>query len=288
MRQTLVDATASYLETYVIPSPSKSVIDGHMGDGFFEANNDVDDVIEFFLSVNPEWVVETFEPVSRELNEFEIESTEPVSAKQTLSLIVPLASKPDETNGLLTVELLVSYQEQFVLPRITKAMVVDADIEWEPGCSDEAIQEYLDQNWEDHRSEAHLRSSERLDVEFQDVSGFDPTTIGEKKLFTFKAECEVLVDYTLTYPEIREHKAGETWTIWPNQYGHLCREGDPTLFIAQRDSRLKIQRRIDELKREDKSNHWNRERRVSVSYQLVPSPEQIRFEPSPALALAAN
>lgn len=278
MKYTFVDACASYLETYVITPPPASVINGHMGEGFFEANDNVNDVIEAFLSDHPEWVIETFEPVSRELNGFEIESTEPVTAKETLSLSVPLASKPDQTSGLLTVELLVSYQEQFVLPRITKTMVVDADIEWEAGCGDEAIQEYLDQNWDDHQSEAILRSSERSDVEFHDVSGFDPYIFGERKLFTFKVECVALEDYTRQTPPLSEVKAGDTWTLWPNLFGHLCREDDPTLFIASRDSRLKTQRRIDELQRQDKSFWGNQAPKVSVSYQLIPSPEQIRFE----------
>ena len=166
-------------------------------------------------------------------------------------------------------------------------MVVDAGCDWEPGAGDDAIQEYLDQNWDDHKGEARLISSDLVEVSFQDVSGFDPSKVGVRQMFTYKAICTAMQDYSTTWPKPREVKAGEKWTMWPNAMGRLCREGDPLLYIVLRDTRLKINNKIEEQHREHLLNNRDAKRRgesprVSVEFEMVPAPEPIRFETATA------
>ena len=209
----MVDVFASYLETFVFPTPPASVIDDHMGAGFTDGCDDVAEAVEAFLSEHPNWVTDNHTPISRELDDFDIECVETVNTGLAAGERLKLAEKPEAASDLVTVEMLVQYQQSYCLRRITKAMVVDAGIDWEPGAGDDAIQEYLDQNWDDHKAEARLLTSDFCEVSFQDVAGFDPTTIGEKKLFTFKAVCTALRDYTATHPKPHKVKAGEQRTL---------------------------------------------------------------------------
>jgi len=273
-----VDAAVSYLATFIVSPPSASVIDEHKGDGFTASADDTSEAIEAFLSDHPEWITDNHKPVSLELDQFDIEFVEN-GKKGSATSCGPMATapKPEATDGLLTVEMLVSYQQTFRLPRIRKTDVVDAGYEWDSSDPEGSIQSFLESNWDDYKPE--LIVSEFSDAEFQDVSGFDPATVGEKKLFTVKATCTALRDYEGTTGLV---KAGDSWTTWANG-SHFSREGDPDLYVASRGSRLEMKRLIERWQLEHRLNDQARERRgeapyASVEFELVPSQELIRFE----------
>ena len=289
MSCTFVDAAVSYLATFIVPPPSASVIDEHMGAGFTASADDASEAIEFFLSANPEWVTNNFKPVSFELDQFEIESVEN-GKKGSATPCSPMATapKPEKADGLLTVEMLISYQQTFRLPRVTKSEVVDADWEWDSSDPEGSIQPLLESEWDGYQDSAELIISDSSDEVFLEVSGFDPATVGEKKLFAVKATCTALRDYEGGgYSEpVVQIKAGDSWVIWHDGQGWK-KEDDPDLYLAGRGSRLEMKRLIERAQVERRLNDSAREQRgeapfTSVEYELVPAQEPIRFEPQAA------
>ncbi len=285
MSCTFVDAAVSYLATFIVPPPSASEIDEYMGTGFTETVGDVAEALEACLVDNPELITDNFKSVSFELDQLDIESVEN-GKKGSATPCSPMATrpKPETAHPLLTVELLMSFQQTFRLPRVTKSEVVDADYEWDSSDPEGSIQAFLESNWDDYSGSAELIVSEFSDVEFQDVSGFDPATVGEKKLFTVKCTCTALRDYEGGggLGPVKQIKAGDSW-INLHDGSRWREEGDPYLDFAGGGSRLEMKRLIEQEQIEARLNDSVRKQRgeapfVSVTYELIPSQELIRFE----------
>jgi hypothetical protein len=269
-KQIGLSVLAVYEEQYQLqrPTPEQITAEGEEWDA-----EDPNGSIELFLTDHAADIIrdQDIKPFARELSEQELEDIEwtlPKGSTSRRATLPPLAPRLDES-ALVTVTLRTTYSAEFAIAKPTRADLIDGGGEWEPGCGDDNIQEYVEDNLEEMLEQAPLLAVEFDEAEFLDLS-FD---------LPGEAVSEFFIKLTVTRLDGTRR---EGWLDWDVIEFLGDQPGERPYIHRLALSKVKAKRRIEEMERSNAIDRAMAERRAERDGQVLPAWSALTYELVPA------